>query len=273
MIDLRILLMGSAAAEGWPGLWCNCDVCQRAHAVGGKSIRSRSGALIDDTLKVDLCPDTYMQARRDGLDLSRVTDILITHAHNDHLAVNELAYNTPPYAHDNPPVHVWGGERVIEKVKSATSRWPDQENRLHVLKPFQPVYLRDGTYVMPLEASHAADSSPLNFIIRRGDKTLLYGLDSGWYPEASWQAHAGHFFNVVIIDCTMGNLLRSSGHGTFSEAVQIKERMLAEGTADSSTIFVANHFSHNIKLLHHEIEEWFAGTGFIVGYDGLVLEV
>ena len=50
------------------------------------------------TPKADLCPDTYMQAISRWSRSLAVTDILITHAHNDHLAVNELAYNTPPYA-------------------------------------------------------------------------------------------------------------------------------------------------------------------------------
>jgi phosphoribosyl 1,2-cyclic phosphate phosphodiesterase len=265
--------MGSAAAEGWPGMWCNCDACHRARSAGGKNIRSRSGALVDDTLKLDLSPDTYMQALRDNLDLSRVTDLLITHAHSDHLAANELGFHTPPFAHDNPALHVWGGERAIEVVRATTSRWPEQEARLHVLTAFEPVHLADGTYVMPLEASHARDSSPLNFIIRRDGKTLFYGMDSGWFPEASWQAHAGHRFDVVIIDCTMGNLPPSSGHGTLTEAAQIKERMLAEGTAHAETLFVANHFSHNIQLLHHEIEKCFADTGIVVGYDGMVIDV
>jgi len=64
---MKLHILGSAAAEGWPALWCTCDNCRRARAVGGKNIRSRSGAIVDGVIKLDLCPDTYMQALRDGI--------------------------------------------------------------------------------------------------------------------------------------------------------------------------------------------------------------
>jgi phosphoribosyl 1,2-cyclic phosphate phosphodiesterase len=97
-------------------------------------------------------------------------------------------------------------------------------------------------------------------------------MDSGWHPEESWAAHAGHVFDIVIIDCTNGNAGTWGGHGSVGEAIEIKNRMLAEGTAHANTQFVVNHFSHNGGLLHHELEELLAGTGILVGYDGMIIE-
>ncbi|HHT26105.1 MAG TPA: hypothetical protein GXZ82_02495 [Firmicutes bacterium] len=97
-------------------------------------------------------------------------------------------------------------------------------------------------------------------------------MDSGWHPEESWAAHAGHVFDIVIIDCTNGNAGTWWGHGSVGEAIEIKNRMLAEGTAHANTQFVVNHFSHNGGLLHHELEELLAGTGILVGYDGMIIE-
>jgi phosphoribosyl 1,2-cyclic phosphate phosphodiesterase len=270
---VRIHIMGSSAAEGWPAVWCNCQHCHRARAAGGKNIRTRSGALVDGVIKLDLCADTYMQALRDGLDLSRVTDLLVTHAHSDHFVPSELHMHRPPFAHDNAPMHVWGGEQVIEQARKGAGNWHDVDARFHVLTPFEPVTLSDGTYVLPLKAAHDPNATPLNYIIRRNGKTLFYGLDSGWYPEESWAAHAGHVIDAVIIDCTSGDGKLWWGHGTLGEAIKIKEQMLAAGTAHDGTVFVANHFSHNCGLLHAEIEARLAPADIAAGYDGMVIEV
>lgn len=47
---MKIQYLGTAAAEGWPGIFCNCPVCREAVRRGGKNIRSRSQALVDDSL-------------------------------------------------------------------------------------------------------------------------------------------------------------------------------------------------------------------------------
>ena len=47
---MKITYLGTAAAEAIPALFCNCEWCRRAAANGGKDVRTRSQALIDDCL-------------------------------------------------------------------------------------------------------------------------------------------------------------------------------------------------------------------------------
>ena len=49
--------LGTAAAEGWPAVFCNCPLCKRAALLGGRNIRTRSQALINKDLLIDLPPD------------------------------------------------------------------------------------------------------------------------------------------------------------------------------------------------------------------------
>lgn len=270
---MRIHILGSAAAEGWPSVWCNCKHCKKARAAGGKNLRSRSGALVDEVIKLDLCPDTYMQAMRDGVDLGKVTNLLITHAHPDHLTPAELGFHVPPFAHATTELQVWGSQQSIDAAKRGTRSWPNTDQRLHVVTPCQPFVLNDGTHVMPLPAKHDPGSGPLNYIIRRGGKTMFYGMDSGWYPDEAWAAHAGYVLDAVVIDCTHGDRDIIDGHGSLNNAIKVKETMLANGTAHAGTIFVANHFSHNGGMLHEEMEAKMVPAGFVVAYDGLVIEV
>jgi phosphoribosyl 1,2-cyclic phosphate phosphodiesterase len=214
-----------------------------------------------------------MQSLRDGLALHAVTDLLVTHAHSDHITPAELGFYIKPFAHVNSEMHVWGSQQVANLVQPAMQRWADSDQRLHVLTPLQPVTLGDGTYVMPLPANHAKSAGPFNFIIRRGGKTLLYGMDSGWYPEEAWAAHQGHCFDVVVIDCTHGDRDIIDGHGSLNFAINAKEKMLSSGTAHAGTVFVANHFSHNGGMLHEEMATKLEPAGIQVGYDGMIIEV
>ena len=63
---MKILYMGTAAAEGWPALFCSCPICTQARDHGGKNLRTRTQALLDGSLLIDFPPDTYSHALRYG---------------------------------------------------------------------------------------------------------------------------------------------------------------------------------------------------------------
>ena len=50
---MKIKYYGTAAAEGIPGLFCSCEVCEKARKSGGKNIRTRSQTVINDDLMID----------------------------------------------------------------------------------------------------------------------------------------------------------------------------------------------------------------------------
>ena len=59
---MKFRYLGTAAAEGWPAVFCNCDHCHRAKKAGGRNIRTRSQALINDDLLIDFPSDSYHHA-------------------------------------------------------------------------------------------------------------------------------------------------------------------------------------------------------------------
>ncbi|MEI6501881.1 MAG: flagellar hook-basal body complex protein FliE [Armatimonadota bacterium] len=52
-------LLGSAAAEGWPALFCACEACREARRLGGKNLRRRTSYQLGDTVHVDFGPDSF----------------------------------------------------------------------------------------------------------------------------------------------------------------------------------------------------------------------
>jgi phosphoribosyl 1,2-cyclic phosphate phosphodiesterase len=48
---MELLFLGTAAAEGIPSMYCNCDTCRIARIKKGKNIRNRSAVLINKVLR------------------------------------------------------------------------------------------------------------------------------------------------------------------------------------------------------------------------------
>ena len=84
-------------------------------------------------------------------------------------------------------------------------------------------------------------------------------------------AHA----DAVIMDATMGVAPAGAyyGHMGFEENKILKEYLVSAGVADSDTVFVADHITHNKAETHDKIEEIFDGTGILVAYDGMTFEI
>ena len=66
---MKIKFLGTAAGEGIPALLCNCEICAKARKLGGKNLRSRSQAMIDNEIMIDMPPETYGNLHRFGINL------------------------------------------------------------------------------------------------------------------------------------------------------------------------------------------------------------
>ena len=82
---MKLKYLGTAAAEGFPAVFCNCQYCREARELGGKNIRTRSQSLINDDLLIDFPPDTYHHFLTQSIEGDKIKYLLITHAHSDHL--------------------------------------------------------------------------------------------------------------------------------------------------------------------------------------------
>ena len=124
-----------------------------------------------------------------------------------------------------------------------------------------------------MPADHAKEEDCFIYVIQLDGKTLLYGHDSGYFPEEAWERLLELKFDGVILDCTFGPREWRVGHMGLSANVEIKDRLLKEGAADKDTKFIVTHFSHNMKLMHDEMEEIAREHGFLTAYDGFEIEL
>lgn len=277
---MNIHFYGTGASEGVPALFCECKYCKQIKQLGGKDYRMRTCAQVDDDILIDFSMDSYAQVLFRGLDLSRINHVLITHSHDDHLFPTGLWQIKPPMAfYDRERIlHVYGNSAVLDKVQSEIRKQGTEQKELDAFLKVHELFLfqerRIGDYrIIPIPANHDERESCFLYIISKGDKTLLYGHDSGMFGEASWVAMKEYQFNCVVLDCTMVEETGVfEGHMGLPDNIKIRERMIKEGMADTDTKFIATHFVHTFNPVHERIRPIFAKHGIITSYDGMEVE-
>lgn len=264
---MDILLQGSGAADGIPALFSDSRVSRYAREHGGKDIRSRSAALVDGQLRIDFGPDTWHQLVRDRIDARDLTSIVFTHSHEDHLCLSELQYMlysfTPELA---APLTIFANTSVISQIEA---RYPDFPFELIVTKSFEAVTFGDYT-ITPIAAYHKLDEDCHNLLIERDGKTLLYGTDTGYWREPTWEFLAGCHVDGLILECTDGRVVSGyHGHLSISGFVETIERLRTLGTLREGAPIVSTHHCHYGDATHEELVQQLEPHGVTVGFDGL----
>ena len=283
---MKFKYFGTAAAECWPGLFCSCENCKKAIKAGGRNIRSRSQALVNDDLLIDLPPDTYYHIIKDGLDLTKTRHIIITHSHDDHFYAPDLHRTYPPFAYNEKKekisqLNIYGNEAVNIHAK-------DFENYqdiliFHEIHAFEKYNI--GKYIVtPLKADHDYSQNCLIYIIEditdsvRSKSKILYANDTGYFPDETWdylqKNHSGNKkFDFVSLDTTNGMIESRIGHMGVDGCGDVKKRLIGMGAADNNAVFCYNHFSHNGGKIYDELVPIAGQAGFLVSYDGMELDI
>ena len=277
---MKFQFLGTAAAEGIPALFCNCERCVRSREIGGRALRTRSQAIIDDRLLLDFPADTLAHTYHSNIDLLKVSACLITHTHEDHLYPEDLFNLRPGFAHTPDAWHLdfYGSEKVGTKIAPMLQGKLTDLNiaSFHALAPYDTVEIGDYT-VTALPGQHASYSGPLFYMVSDGKKTVLYAHDTHYFFDEVWAyfEKSKPHFDLVSLDCTNAcKPMTYVGHMGLAENAQVRERMLEMGLADEKTVFVCNHFSHNgDNVVYDEFVPLAAEKGFLVSYDGMIVNI
>ena len=271
---MKITYLGTAAAEGFPALFCNCKYCTEARRLGGKNIRTRSQALINGDLLIDLPADTYMHFLQNGIEGDKIRYLLVTHSHSDHLYERELHMRQSPYSHDEraESLTIYCSKGAYDKI--GASGFPKSVS-LSALNAYESVSFGEYT-VTALPARHMQGDCA-NIYIIKGDKTLLYAHDTGFFYEEVFEfiQNEGIVFDMISLDCTNVDIpIPDSGtHMGFPNIERLIARLFDIGAINSDTKKIVNHFSHNGNPIHSFLEERAAEYGCGVSYDGMSMEI
>lgn len=281
---MKIKLLGSAAAECIPALWCECDTCQYARKYGGKDVRRRTSYLIDDDILIDYGPDIFWQVTEFNIDLRKIKHIFFTHSHCDHMNSMDLFWRTQTYfSQVSTWIDIYGDEAVENAIMRDWFCNNGQDMSFeNALIRFHKLFAGDtvnipGLEVLALQANHNPREKPLLYILTRNGKSVFIANDTGMFSGDTWKLLAGRHIDAMIIDCT-GGIHPEFGHntdchsGAFTD-VEIRRRMIDMGCLAPSAPVIINHFSHNANSLHQEMVDLMEPQGITVGYDGLEIKL
>jgi phosphoribosyl 1,2-cyclic phosphate phosphodiesterase len=245
-------------------------VSEHARTVGGRDVRTRAAALIDDGIKIDLPPETVCQLNRDKLRAEDWSAIVFTHSDDDHLSVTQLQYSLYPFTErETPNFTIYGNEAVMARFNARYPDWPFELITTHSFEPF----LHAGYTITPIRANHKNDEDSQNLLIESDGKAMIYGTDTGIWPDSTWEFLPGHRLDVLVIECTEGFVPTSyAGHLDIKDCIKVVDRLRGLGVVHAGTKVVTTHHSHQGDATHGELCEALTPHGIVPGHDGMIIE-
>lgn len=246
---MRVALVGTGSADGWPNPFCACGSCE-SERVDGRH-RQPSAALIDDVLLIDCGPTTPQGVEALGSRLRDVEHVLITHGHPDHLHPAFLLARE--WVTTDRVLHVWAPAAALDLCRPWIG--PDSTVVLHEVSAGERLDLSTtlGCYrVTAVPAMHFSGNGDLLadeaviYLVQSPDGTrLLYATDTAELPPATVEG-LDRPLDLVVLDETFGD---TTDHGTGHLDLVTLPRMLdalrAHGSVMDSTQVVVTHLSHH----------------------------
>ncbi len=248
---MRVQLLGTGSADGWPSPWCGCASCAWARVTPG-AWRGQTSTLVDEVLLVDLGG-----ARRPPAPLERVRTVLLTHAHPDHTDPQLLLWRQ--WSSALGPLEIAGPPAALALCRPWVR--PDDDVAWVELRAGDEVTLASGHPVRALPARHAdADVGPaLLYDISPADisPAAISPADIGPDPGApdgdllvAWDTApplpdtGAARFAVVLLECTHGDTPGDGDHHDLADFAHSVAELRRRGAVTTATTVVAVHLSH-----------------------------
>ncbi|MEO8107353.1 MAG: bifunctional adenosylcobinamide kinase/adenosylcobinamide-phosphate guanylyltransferase [Actinomycetes bacterium] len=262
---MKVQLLGTGSADGWPNPFCTCASCNTARQAG--QYRGQTSVLLDDAVLIDCGPDVPAAATRHGADLSGVHSLLITHAHPDHVGPAALLFRH--WAGRREPLDIYAPQGVLDLLVNWIA--PDDPVTLHAVAAGGTLSTH-GYEVRVLQAAHgdATIGDAVLFDVTGIDSSrLLYATDTGPLPAETVHSVVGARFDTVLLEETFGDAFdHGTSHLDLATFPQQLRRLREVGAIESHTTVVAVHLSHHNPP---DAAERLAAWGALMVSDGTVL--
>lgn len=252
---MKIKFLGTSAGWPLPRLGCYCRICVSKNP---KDIRTRSQAIVNETLLLDVGPDTYQHLNNQRVDTNKIEYAAITHEHPDHtLGLWDLS-------------HIYSGKGrkkvkvIVNKTTLSKIRFMffPREYEIVEAESFQDIKL-DKLKVQLLPVNHTKESS-FGILVKEGSKSFFWAPDFKSLPPKTVKSLKG--VTMIAIDGSELKI-KTPGHQSINEGIGLSKQL-------SSKVFFT-HLGHR-TLPHKELEEYVkkeGGQNFFVSFDNLEIEI
>ena len=277
---MKILYLGTGAAEGVPAMFCSCPFCSKIRELGEREFHTRSQIILDGKIGIDFPPEAYVHSLKFGVDLSALKYLLITHSHMDHFYAHDFILRGYKYAQLREPImQIYGNAAVKDIFYECTAREmkPEVAPNLKFIQigPYSEFEIEDYR-ILAIPANHGNTEDALLFYVERGGEGYLHLYDTGIISAQAldFLKERGAKAGLVSFDCTfVENSGRPGGrHMGISDDMFVKQELLARGIITENSKIVITHFSHNNAPYSEVLKGLEKRYGVIAAYDGLEVE-
>jgi len=254
----KIFFLGTSAANFSPRLETDCK--DRFD----KDARRASCILIGERYMVDCGLYALESLRIAGTDISKITDLFITHLHADHFVPEHVAQIAKG---KDKPLRVW---------VRRDAQLPEIPNTEIIPLPLHTVVpIAEGMTVESVDANHHPATFPQHLLFTINGKQLLYALDGAWFLTASYKYLRDRNLDMMILDATCGDYVgdyRMAEHNSIPMIRLMLPSLKTWGIIHDDTKIYLSHLAPKLHVSHDETVALVAKDGLLVAYDGLELD-
>ena len=245
---MKLKILGTAAAEALPALFCQCELCLEAKRRGGKNIRTRTSAMIGCKYKIDFPPDSYMHMVTYKLDFGKLEYLLITHPHFDHFSMQDLRLYRKhnAYLKSSTPLKIYMSETAYNSlISSGYINDLSQMNSMefNIVSPYIR-YETEDLYFTPVIVNHAKSLICYNFYIEiKNGKNIFYSLDAKSFPQETISFLKGCSIDICIADAT-SLYSPTDTHRDIYDVMEFFNFLRKNNILSTNAEFIVNHFSN-----------------------------
>lgn len=254
----KLFFLGTAAADFSPRLKTDC-----ANRFD-KDARRASCMMIGQNYMVDCGLYALESLRIAGADISKITDIFVTHTHADHFIADHVAQIA---AGKPQPLRLW---------VRRDAEIPEIPNVEVIHMPRHTVMeVAPGMTVESVDANHHPGTFPQHYIFTIGGKQLLYATDGAWFLYESYRYLRNRGLDMMIIDATCGDYVgdyRMGEHNSIPMIRLMLPSLRTWGALREDSRVLLTHLAPRLHVSHDETVALVAKDGMEVAYDGLELD-
>lgn len=260
---MQILFLGTGAAD-WPN----------PGPVAGEE-RRFSSLLFNKNILIDCGPMTLDAIEEFKVDINGITDIVISHPHEDHFSFAAIETLAMRRSKDLPPLTLHLNTKATERAVPSSD---EIASRLTV-KGYVPgdTFQCEKAAIQAVPANHgmdiAGELAAHLIVTTEAEERMFYMLDGSWLPSPSWGVLRSlkKPLNAIIWELTCGTMddWRLFEHCNLSMIRTMRDIFMNYGVANDETRMFCSHICRRLTPQHVILAQQVKSNGFALAFDGM----
>lgn len=216
---------------------------------GEQGVRGSCATLLGGRTLIDCGTTGFRSLVRWGADPRALREVWFTHSHGDHCSPDEVAALLAARGRRAAPLRLRGTAPLLDRLAASLGAAAGRFE----LRPFAPLapFRTQGWLVTPLPANHPTDlpgETPVHFLVRAPEASILYALDGAWMTAAARRAIGSRPLDLIVWDATMEKPgdWRIFEHNDLGMVRAMSARLAADGVVRRSTVQVLDHVARTL---------------------------